>query len=94
MTTWRKSEEKSDRVRRRLPREKKLNLSPAMNFRILKAGTTRSQIRSGARRRWSEKELVLEEETTKNNLNLEFQSLLCPHQANQQVEQVSGFLGF
>ena len=93
MTTWRKSEEKSDRVRRRLPREKRLNLSPAMNFRTLNAGTTRSQIRSGARRRWSVKEMVLEEEKT-NNFNLEFQSLLCPHQANQQIGQVSGFLGF
>ena len=29
-----------------------------------------------------------------NNSNLEFQSLLCPHQATQQVGQVSGFLGF
>ena len=55
MTTWRKSEEKSDRVRRRLPREKRLNLSPAMNFRTLNAGTTRSHIKSGARRRLSEK---------------------------------------
>ena len=61
MTTWRKSEEKSDRVRRRLPREKRLNLSPAMNFRTLNAGTTRSQIRSGARRRWSVKIMLLEE---------------------------------